>query len=176
MTKLIVITGFIVAFSAGLMVGHVWTPPKPAQSGDRPHSNNSNNGNQGSWIASQLSLSRDQQKQMEQIWSNVGGRGRENSRERRSQMRREQDEAIAKLIRPEDRQAYDAVIAEQKQKFEAIEAEGKRAFQQAVEKTKAILSAEQLRKYEELLARPGSGSEGRDRDRSESRPSEKRDR
>ncbi len=173
MTKMFVITGFLIAFAAGLMTGVAWQSNYRAATEDRPR------GDRNSWLVAELKLDENQQKQMKQIWMDVGNRGGRESRERRMQIRREQDEAIARLIHPEDLGAYDNVISEHKQKLDVLDAENKKSFQQAVEKTKAILSSEQLTKYEELLARPGSGPggpgpEGRDHDRSASRPSERR--
>ncbi len=164
MTKMIVITGFVIAFSAGLMSGIAWK----GHPGARPHQGPES---RESWIADQLKLSPEQQKQMKDIWSEVGGR--RESWDRRNQLRKERDEALASLIRPEDKPEYDRIIAESKQKQDAVEAEGKKAFQQAVEKTKAILNAEQLKKYEEVLSRGpgGRGRDGRDgRDRPPPKP------
>jgi Spy/CpxP family protein refolding chaperone len=157
MTRMIVITGFVIAFSAGLMSGIAWKSRAP---GDRPDGKH----DRDSWIADQLSLSPDQQRQMKEIWSGFGGR--RDGWQKREQIRREKDEAIANLVRPEDMGAYDRILEQARQKTDALEADGKEKFQKAVEKTKAILNDEQRRKYEELLSRgPGHGRDGRDRER-----------
>ncbi len=162
---MVVIVGFIVAFSAGLMSGIAWK----GHPGAKPHGGPES---RESWIADQLKLSPEQQKQMKEIWSEGGGR--RESWDKRNQLRKERDEALAALVRPEDKPAYDKIVADSKQKQDALEAEGKKAFQQAVDKTKAILNAEQLKKYEEVLSNgPGRGREGRDgRDRPSTRPSQ----
>jgi Spy/CpxP family protein refolding chaperone len=159
MTRLIVITGFVVAFFAGVMSGVAWNWHGPQKPGD------DRRGGRESWIADQLSLTPEQQKQMKDIWPDVGRRG--SGRDKRNQIRKEQDEAVAALVRPEDKPVYDKIILESRQKTEAIEADNRKAFQQAVEKTKAILTPEQRTKYEELLARlpGGPGRENREHDR-----------
>ena len=179
MTRLIVITGFLIAFTSGVMVGIVSKSGPGAGPGERDH------GGPQSMLAAELKLSVDQQKQMKQIWTDVGFRGGHDAREARGQIRRSQEEAIAALIHTEDLAKYDEIINEHKARLDALDAENKKNFQQAVEKTKAILSPEQLKKYEELLSRPGpgpggpgpggpgSGPEGHDHNRSASRSSEK---
>lgn len=156
MTRLIVITGFIVAFCAGMMAGVVIRRdggPAAPPSGGRE-----------SFIGSQLGLTADQQAKMKAIWQDVSRRP---DRGKRWQIRKEQEEAIAKLVRPEDRPAYDRTVAEFQAKLDQMDADGKKAFQQAVEKTKAMLTPDQLKKYDVLLAR----NDGRDRDRPATRPS-----
>ncbi|HEX8324116.1 MAG TPA: hypothetical protein VF595_09400 [Tepidisphaeraceae bacterium] len=154
MTRLVVITGFIVAFLAGVMAGVTIRRPGP------PPASREAGGRQ-SFIANQLGLTADQQTQMKAIWQDVSRRGTPDQRGKRGGIRREQEEAVARLIRPEDRAAYDRTVAEFQAKLDQIETDGKRSFQQAVEKTKAILTPDQLKKYDELLARPGD----RDKDR-----------
>ncbi|GIW76863.1 MAG: hypothetical protein KatS3mg104_1926 [Phycisphaerae bacterium] len=165
MTRMIVITGFIIAFGAGLMSGIVlksYGPGAPKPDKRDPQS----------WIAEQLELNPEQQKRLKEIWSGFGGR-RDNW-QKREQIRRERDEAIANLIRPEDMSAYDQILEIARQKTEALEAEGKARFQEAVEKTKAFLTEKQRKKYEELLSRgPGHGRDGRDRERDKPGPGPK---
>ena len=160
MTKLIVFTGFVIAFTAGMMTGFAFhRPGGPGGPGQ---------GGRGSFIANQLNLNADQQAKMKAIWENVGHRGPPNDgRAKRGNIRREQEDAVAKLIQPSDKPAYDKIVADTQFKLDAIDAEGRKQFQQAVEKTKAILTPEQLKKYDVLLARPGSD---RDRDRPGTRP------
>jgi Spy/CpxP family protein refolding chaperone len=181
MTRLIVITGFVIAFAAGLMAGIAWkgdtvVPAAPGDAnrtgsptGNRPPGDRG--GDRGSWIAQQLGLTPEQQQQMKQIWSEVSHRGGREARDKRGQIRREQEEAIAKLVREEDRPAYQKIIDDSKAKVEAIEADGKRSFEQAVAKTKAILSTDQLKKYEEILAKPpGPPDRDRNGDRATTQP------
>ena len=185
MTRMIVIVGFIIAFSAGMMTGVNWKGHAASQ----PPEQQGTPRDRGSWLVEQLNLTPDQQKQMKEIWSNMWpGRGGPDSRGgpdknapdnkggpdrggpgRRPSFSREREEAIAKLIRPEDRAAYDAVIKQFKDKQDAMEAEGRKAFMQAVEKTRAILTPQQREKYDMILAR--HGPDAREKDRPTSRPS-----
>ncbi len=165
MTRLIVITGFIVAFTAGLMAGFAWKGNliSRAAPGDspRPGFGGGPGRDPGSWIAQQLDLTPEQQKQMKEIWSEVSHRGGGPARERRGQIRHEQEEAIAKLIHEQDKTAYQKIIDDAKVKADAIEADGRKSFEQAVAKTKSILSADQLKKYEAILAKaPGPPDRG----------------
>lgn len=176
MTRLIVITGFIVAFLAGLMAGVAWKGnPVVTSPGDSLRPNDRNN-ERGSWIAQQLSLTPEQQKQMREIWSEVTRRGGREMRERRAQIRREQEEAIARLVRDEDKAAYQKIIEDARTRTEALEAEGKKAFEQAVAKTKAILNADQLKKYEAILARPPERGPDRGTERGPERGPDRGDR
>lgn len=159
MTRLIVVTGFIVAFLAGVMAGVTVMP--------KPHGPNAPGpGGRESFLANQLGLTADQQTKMKQIWQDVSRRGGgPDGRNQRGQLRREQEEAVAKLIRPEDKTAYDKIVADFRKRVEQIDADNKKNFQQAVEKTKAILDPDQLKKYEAILAKPPG-----DHDRPATRP------
>ena len=146
MTRVIVIVGFLIAFGAGLMVGHVaWMPHPGGMPGGGPH------GRPDSWIAQQLDLTPDQQVKMKQIWSDVSHRGGPQQGAKRQQLRHDQEAAIAALIRPEDKPAYDQIIKDYKDRLDALEADNRRQFQQAVEKTKQLLTPEQRTKYEQLF-------------------------
>lgn len=156
MTKLVVIVGFLISFAAGMMLSHAWQGRPPV---DRPTPGAP--GGRESWLASQLNLTPDQQTKMKEIWQDSGKFGGRGDPGKRAAIRREQDEQIAALIHPEDKTEYELIIKEHKDKLDALEADGRKAFSAAVEKTKAILSPDQLKKYEELMSRPGP--EGRDR-------------
>jgi Spy/CpxP family protein refolding chaperone len=147
MSKLILIVGFLIAFAAGLVVGtesHHATPPSTTT---RP----SHRG--GSWLTSELGLSPEQQEQMKQIWSPAAFTDPRKREERRRQLARERDEAIAALVRPEDKPAYEAVLTRYTEQVAALDREGRAAFQSAVEKTKQLLTPEQRVRYEQFLQR-----------------------
>lgn len=157
MTKLLVVIGFVVAFGAGWMSANTWRPAAPG-SNDRERREG---GGRGSWLAQQLELSPEQQKQMDQIWSEVGGRGRREDPSKRNELRKARDASIAALVRESDREAYDRIIADYNSRTEALEAEWKKTFQQAVEKTKEILTPAQRTKYEQLMSRWENGPRDR---------------
>jgi Spy/CpxP family protein refolding chaperone len=93
---------------------------------------------------------------MKQIWSEVSRGSSQDRNAKRSQIRRERDEGIAKLIRPEDRAAYEALLADYAAKNDAAEAAVKKEFDRAIERTREILTPEQRKKYDELMPRPGA--------------------
>lgn len=167
MTRLFLVIGFLVAFGAGWMSAHTWRAEPHAGPTDPQHRSGPGGG-RGSWLAQQLELTPEQQKQMDQIWSELGGRGRREDPAKRNELRKARDAAISALIRGEDRAAYDKVIADYNANIAAIETEWKKNFQQAVEKTREILTPAQRTKYEQLMSRWENG--GRERGRPSSRP------
>jgi Spy/CpxP family protein refolding chaperone len=163
MTKFVVSIGFLVSLAAGLVIGlelrrpaSASTPPATAPT-TRPRS----------MLATELALTREQQQQMDQIWQEAGRRGPREMDEKRRQVRKERDEAIAALVRAEDKAKYDQILAMHAEKNAELEREMRESFQKAVEKTKQILSPEQAAKYEEFLKR-------HDRDREHGRRTENR--
>lgn len=166
MTRLMVTGGFVVAFLAGLIVGLTRLAPQAPQAGgdgDRPR-------DRGSWLVEQLSLTPDQQQQMKAIWDEAAKSGHRQQRDQRRRMKETLDAEIAALIREEDRPRYEQLRADYDAKIAAMEAEWKRAFQNAVERTKAILTPEQREKYESILARQQWDGGQRDRNRGTTRP------
>ncbi|MEO6435024.1 MAG: hypothetical protein ABIP55_04590 [Tepidisphaeraceae bacterium] len=156
MTRVAVIVCFLTAFVAGLLVGRqtrqvaitTGSSPSSTQPADR-----SPRGGPAGWLVRELNLDGVQQKDLEKIWSQtarMGGRERE---DRRRQLRRERDEAIAALVRPEDYGKYDQILKQYFDQTDAIDREMKTSFDAAVEKTRLILTSEQRAKYEELLKR-----------------------
>jgi Spy/CpxP family protein refolding chaperone len=159
MTRLVVLLGFAVSFSAGLMVGLI-SDHGPSKPDDKPPRDRS------SWLAEQLKLTPEQIRQMQEIWSETARRGGREQGDRRQQLRRQRDEAIAALVPESRRQDYERILAEYAAANEAIENEWRGSFDRAVARTKEILTPEQRERYEQLLSRqgwdgPGSGPRGR---------------
>lgn len=151
MTKLIVVIGFVVAFSAGWMIAGAVRPAahKPPPENRR--------GGAGSWIAEQLKLSPDQQKQMDALWGDTMRRWGRDSDSRRNEFRKQREEAILSLVRPEDRAAYDRIQKDYRDKTEAMEAEWRQTFERINEETKKILTPEQWEKFQEINKRGPRG-------------------
>lgn len=178
MTKLVVIIGFLLSFAAGLMLGqmqgrrHLVVRSTQMNTTTRPV-------HRGGWLTSELGLTPEQQKEMDQIWSETAGRGRREIEERRRQIRTERDEALAGLVRPEDKPRYDQVLENYEQQQRALEAEMRANFESAVQRTKALLTPDQRAKYEQLLKRHqwdrgnrgGPGRRGGDRPAPQTAPS-----
>ncbi|WP_428937141.1 Spy/CpxP family protein refolding chaperone [Fontivita pretiosa] len=179
-TKLIVTAGFLVAFAAGLVTG-LQTRRDVVPAGPGPTTQPREHSRRGpGMIEEALGLSSEQREKMKQIWSDFARHGREEQSRLRAQYRKERDDAIAALIRPEDMAAYDQILRDYNAKIEALEQESRRAFEERVRLTNQILTPEQRTKYAELRKRwdrgPGSagGPRGRgDRDRSEEKDNQR---
>lgn len=145
MTRWVVAFGFLVAFAAGYVVGL-----RPQKEAPAPTTRPSR---RGGWLAAELKLTPEQQRQLDAIWSETASRGRQDREERRREIMRQRDEAIAALIPPGDQAKYEQVRKDFSSNMDALDQEWKRGFREAVEKTKSILTPEQKAKYERLLER-----------------------
>lgn len=135
---LLVIVCFLAAFAAGLAVGLVAGPPA-----DRPRHH--------SWLMTELKLTPQQQEQMGKIWSEVmEGSGRQHGEQRRA-AGEERDKAIVGILTPQQQPKYDQIQQDYARKLAELSQQRKGAFDQAVERTKQILTPEQAKLYEELL-------------------------
>jgi Spy/CpxP family protein refolding chaperone len=142
--KLVVSIGFAIAFAAGLVVGLWMRQPaiaSVAQSKD-----------DRSWLARELNLDAAKGEEVKRIWSEaMKSSSREQDEARRRALRKERDDAIAAMIRPDDKTAYETVMHVYNDRNNEISRERAAAFDDAVERTKAILTPEQRAKYDELL-------------------------
>jgi Spy/CpxP family protein refolding chaperone len=171
MAKLILILGFVTAFGAGLVVGvNLHGREAVAAPSTQP------SGRVG-FLETELKLTADQKEQMRKIWSDTARRGGRDHEDRRRQYRKERDDAVAALIRPEDKEKYDAAIKAYADRNAALEKEFEQRIEASVEKTKQILTPEQRVKYEEILKKQAADRAARDReqgrrvdDRATSRP------
>src|SRR5258706_9924850 len=154
-TRIIVIFGFLIAFGAGAVVGLQLHPPTAAKAVPTPPPE------QRSWLRTELGLNGEQNEQMKNIWEGLHASGRGYEDQRRH-LRDERDEAIAALLAPSVMGDYDPVLHDYTNKLAAMAQERDKAFADAVEKTKAILTAEQRVKYEEILKQrePDRGDRG----------------
>lgn len=162
--KVVVIIGFVIAFSAGLVAGLRIQQPKVIAD---PGTGKTEPPKPKSWLARQLNLTPEQDEQVKKIWE-AAMRSQPDRREDPRQLFREREEAVAALIAPEDKPAYDKIMKEFSDKMSRSGRDREKAFEAAVAQTKAVLTAEQVNKYEELLKKrgPGDGHRGgRDGDR-----------
>ena len=158
MTKLVVITGFVVAFVAGLLVGIESQQTSVASPSPTPATRPSNR--HGGWMASELNLTPQQQEQLDKIWSETARSRMHEADDRRHELRTQRDDAILSLIPAEKKADYDAAIAKYKEQTSALDHEMKQNFDEAVRRTKEILTPEQRPKYEEWLSRHQPGDRG----------------
>ncbi len=169
MIRLVLVIGFLFAFSAGLVVGLQVRREAAAAPATRP--------TRHGFLTAELGLSPDQEEQLKKIWSETAHRGGREQEDRRRQFRKERDEAVAALIKAQDRDKYVEAINTYTKRTDALQEEWRSSFQSAVEKTKQILTPEQRTKYEDLLKRQEAERSSRDReqgrkvdDRATSRP------
>ena len=169
MTRVVVLICFVMAFAAGLLVGTQMQRRQVATGADssattRPERPPRGGGGPAGWLERELGLNADQKAQLEKIWSETARMGGRERDDKRRQLRRERDEAIAALVPPEHYGKYDQILAHYFAQTEAIDQEMKAAFDESVRKTKEILTSQQRAKYEELLKRhqpPGGDRDGR---------------
>ena len=184
MAKLVVILGFVVAFAAGLVVGSRAdrsrqasaattttagpTNPGPTEAGPRTPTTSPDRGGPdrgpGGWLAAELKLTPDQHRELDHIWSDVARRGRRRDHEgQRQAMRDERDVAVAALIAPDRWGAYERIMTDYAERSAALDREFRADFDQAVERTKQILTPDQRARYDKLLARQRWGPPGHGR-------------
>ena len=137
-TKVLLIVAFGVTFAAGAAAGLL-----VSRAGRRPRG--------PSWLATELGLTDQQREQMHEIWSEAMQTAGRERWEQRHALIQKRDEAIAALMTEAQRAEYDTILRDYDAKREELEAQRKRAFEQAVERTKQILTPEQAAKYEDLL-------------------------
>jgi len=144
-TRLIVLLCFVAAFVAGLAAGVVLGRAAPPRRSRR------------TWLDRELNLTPRQKEQMGEIWSRViSGAAHQQFRDRRRALEGEREQAIRGLLSDEQRQKYEEVIKDYEEKLAALDAERRKLFEDAVERTKQILTEPQRRKYEAILeARAG---------------------
>jgi Spy/CpxP family protein refolding chaperone len=165
MTRIVLVVGFIVAFSAGLVSGLAVRGREVQASSPMATSRPVTAGGPGGLLAAELGLTREQGEQMNRIWRENARTLRHQQDQRRTQARKERDEAIAVLIRPEDREKYDQVLRAHTERLAEIDRESRALFQSGFEESRKILTPEQQVKYEAFLKRrEADRASGRDHD------------
>ena len=144
--RMMIVLLFVVAFAAGgasTLAFRQWERP---------------GGHGPSWLTSELDLSAQQQQEMIKIWGSSDRSGMQEESERRHEFQRQRDESIRALVPAEKRAELDKVQEAYAQQMADLGEQRRRRFDASVEKTKAILTPEQRKKYDQILAR---GQEGR---------------
>ncbi len=146
-TKAVLLVSFVLVFVAGLAAGRLTARRRPRHRGR-------------SWLTSELNLTPDQRDQMQEIWSEATRQPRA-PREDWAQARRERDEAVRELLSDEQTEEYDRIIREREERRQAMADRRRKAFEDAVARTKEILTPEQRAKYDEIRSRmPERGRRG----------------
>ena len=128
--KAILVVSFILTFAAGtaagLLIAYV-SHPRPGHSR----------------LESVLNLNAEQKEQMDGIWSEV----RDAMVKQRNVLRQDRDKAIIALLTDDQRSRYDAIL----KKYSRKVAEMPNPFEEAIKRTKEILTPEQAAKYDEWM-------------------------
>ena len=141
--RIAVILGFTLAFAAGASVGILASSPGEATA---------SRSGRGPDLAAQLGLTTEQRAEMHTIWSEfVAGQDKEFHDLKRT-LWQEKDEAFEGLLTDEQWAEYDAICADCDHRMRDMDEKWQEVIQQAVERTKAILTPEQVKKYDEFRA------------------------
>lgn len=151
-TKLLLVVSFLGVFSAGVATGLVTAKPAP-----RPHEH--------SWLMSELNLTSQQREQMRKIWSETVEASMRQRGEQRRGLADERDKAVVALLDANQQARYDQIMQDYSRKTDELQQQGKKAFDLAAERTRQILTPEQVKQYDELIKKmgergPGSGGPG----------------
>jgi len=145
-TKLILVACVCAALVAGLAAGIAWSrlghKPLPPPRLEDP--------------LGPLNLTQDQRDKMREIWSGVM-RGPGQQRGRHEELQKARDAAVVALLDAEQKAKYEELMKAYSEKLTALEAERKSAVEEAVKRTKEILTPEQRVKYEEMLSKQRAG-------------------
>jgi Spy/CpxP family protein refolding chaperone len=136
--KAILIIAFLVTFAAGGAAGLL-----VAYLDHHPHG--------PSWLAAELNLTSEQKEQMNGIWSEVMGFAMRQRAEQSKSLRQERDQAVAGLLTAEQHPRYEAILEDYARKDAEMSEQRKQAFEEAIKRTKEILTHEQAVKYDELM-------------------------
>ena len=136
-TKILLVAVFLVTFAAGAVASRLSWPSEHRPPGP-------------SFLTAELNLTTEQREQMHNIWEAMRG-GERSQWEQRRTFGQERDAAIAALMTAEQKPQYEKVLQDYTRKVDEMSQDRKKAFDQAVEKTKQILTPEQAVKYEEML-------------------------
>jgi Spy/CpxP family protein refolding chaperone len=146
--KMILTIGFVLALGAGAAVGML--------AGRLPQAHQPR-----SWLGDELNLSAEQREQMRAIWQDVS-KNRARDFEHRRTLDRERNEAIVGLLNDEQKATYDQINRQFAQRMQEMSQQREAAMQEAIERTKQILTPQQRERYEQMMQ---ERREKRDRDR-----------
>lgn len=138
--RIVILLVFLLVFGAGVGVGVVQSRMAlPTIS-------------KGDHIATELSLSSEQQEKMKEIWSSMGELRRQHD-EKGKTLSVDRDAKIKQLLSPEQATAYEQVLHDHEQAVQQLRAERHQTVERCIQRTREILSPEQATKYEQMLQR-----------------------
>jgi Spy/CpxP family protein refolding chaperone len=143
----------ILAISAGMVLGWVWTPLQRFEGARAPH-------NPRPWF-DQLALSSDQQQQMDKIWTDARQK-RQKMFERFRDLDKQREEQVQGLLSPDQRTAYEKIVADYRAGREQLSKERETLLNDANAKSRALLDDSQKAKWDilskEMRSRRGQGN------------------
>ncbi|MEI7836308.1 MAG: Spy/CpxP family protein refolding chaperone [Planctomycetota bacterium] len=142
-SKILLIVCFTVTFAAGGAAGLLVGSIGKGKRGGHGHS----------WLMDQLDLSESQRGQMREIWSKAGEGSGKSYWDRRRALGEARDKAVGDMVSPEQKERFEAIMKDYADKLKELSDQRKKEYDQAVERTKQILTPEQGPKYDELMKR-----------------------
>lgn len=141
-SKLIVLflAMFVIAASAGVMIGRLIARPSYSQETRRG----------STFLREELQLTADQSEKMRPLWESARDTARACAAEA-EQVQHENDSQLRALLTDEQKGQYEEVSRKNHAKIVALDARRKEAFRGAVDLTRAILNPEQQKSYEQIL-------------------------
>lgn len=168
-TKLIVMTGFLIAFAAGIVTGMQGLTARPQEVRIIPPTaaTTTRQTRPPGYFIEQLKLTPEQTQKWNKIWSELADRGGRGQQDRVGQLRQSRELKILALIPESSRGTYDQIQKEFTDGVDQIDKDFRDSYDDAVRKTKEILSDKQRTDYEAILkrnqwdrGRGGRGSRG----------------
>jgi len=101
-------------------------------------------------LVEELGLTPDQRDQMRQIWEGVRAKVHQTF-EDAQQLQKQRDDTLVSLLTDEQKAKFQKISKDYAKRYDQLARTRELTFNQAVERTKALLSEQQKRKYEEIL-------------------------
>jgi hypothetical protein len=135
--KILFIVSFVMVFCAGISIGAF-----VRVSQDEHH--------ESAWLAEELGLSSTQQLQMKEIWDPVRDSTVDYPSQKRRELAEKRDRSVRDLLHEDQIAHYDQILENYSRNKEVLIKAWRAPFDDAMEKTRQILSEEQFRNFEEL--------------------------
>jgi hypothetical protein len=142
--KLVILLGFGLMFAAGLAVGRAGRMAAASQR----HSADP------SYLAARLNLSAEQQKQMEDIWSEALDKAPDMPA-RVHDLDVARDAAVEKDLSPEQRTIFEQLEAIRDNQVTELRAQRDKIMHDAQDKTRAILTPDQTKTFDQIIKESG---------------------
>jgi hypothetical protein len=135
--KILLGVSFVMVFCAGIAIGFLV-------------GNADNRNDKPPWLAGELGLTSQQQREMKDIWRSVREKACEFPSHERRQLGEKRDAAVKELLSGDSVKRYEEILETYSREKEELIRAWKAPFEEAMEKTRKILSEEQFQKFEEL--------------------------